>query len=93
VAGNDLRQHGLEDEVVFLVDQGNLHVLPAAQEFLQVEGGVQTREPATENQDAFLVARGLRRWYGTGTHAFVHAPRTAAQEHQYYRGEGHRQRD
>ena len=52
-AGDDLGQHGLENEVVLLADEDDLHVVTPAEPFLQGDGGVDASEPAAEDDDPF----------------------------------------
>jgi hypothetical protein len=62
-AGDDLRQHGLEDEVVLLVDEDDLEIVPPVHRLLQGHGRVDAGEASAQHHDAGPVT-GLRLRHG-----------------------------
>ncbi len=51
VAGGDLVEHGREEEEVLAVDERDLEARVMGQSFLEMEGGVDAAEPASQDQD------------------------------------------
>ncbi len=57
--GDHLRQHGLEDEVVLLVDEDDLDVLALAHRLLQLHRGVDAGEAAAQDHDTRTLLHAL----------------------------------
>ena len=50
-SGDNLRKHGLENEVVFAVEQRDFDIILAPERFFQVHRGVHTAETTSENDN------------------------------------------